>query len=297
MRRLILALAALRRPTGRMKTVASVLSLALLVVAVVYAIRNFPDTGGVRWPLMIGIGICAPSFTIWLNAKEFQTQALISDQDVTIAEALRISVLGTVANLLPVPGAVLVRTQALAAGGAGYGRAAKINAASGLIWLGLSGIVSGAGFGLLGSWVLAGVSAGVGLGVWALGVVTGIRHGATRAHIARMSAIEATLTIVAGLRAYGVLVALSVAVRPSQGLALAVSGAIASAAGVFPAGIGLREALSGAVATLVDLDAAVGVGAAAADRVAGLVVLFAANLAIVVRDRMAAVPTTRNEAG
>ncbi len=291
------AIARFRRPTGRAKTIASILSLVLLTVAVTYSIRNFPETDGVRWPLMVGIGLVAPTVTIWLNAKEFQTQAMIAGQQPGTIEAVRVSVLGTTANLLPLPGAVLVRTQALAAGGSGYAGAAKINAASGLIWLGSSAIVSAIGFGILGSWVIAGLGSAIGVLVWAAGALTAARSGATRHDIGRISLIEALLTLVSGARAYGMLVALSVDVEPSQGLALAVSGAVASAAGIFPAGIGLREALSGVVATLVDLDAAVGIGAAAADRVAGLGVLLLANLVIVVWDRRTTVPTTGCEPG
>lgn len=287
----------LRRPTGRAKSIATLLSLLLLAVAVTYSIRNFPETDGVRWPLLLVVGLVAPACTIWLNAKEFQIQALIADQSVGLVEACRVSVLGTTANLLPLPGAVLVRTQALASGGSSYAGAAKINAASGLVWLGLSAVISAVGFAVLGSWVIASIGFASGVIAWGLGAVTATRVGATRRQLASISFVEASLTVLAAIRAYGVLLALSVLVQPSQALALAVSGAVASAAGVFPAGIGLREALSGVVATLVDLEPAVGIGAAAADRAAGLVVLLLANLMIVVADRRRKIPMSRGQAG
>ena len=79
------------------------------------------------------------------------------------------------------------------------------------------------------------------------------------------------------------IVALGVEVSGGQALALTVSGAIASAAGIFPAGLGLREAMSAGVAALVDLPASVGFVAASIDRVLGLVVLGIATLALLLQ--------------
>jgi len=91
--------------------------------------------------------------------------------------------------------------------------------------------------------------------------------------------------------------ALDVSVTAAQGLGLAVAPVAASAVGILPGGLGLREAIAASIAALVDLPAAVGGAAAAVDRVLGLVVvgLFAAVLGVTGRrgagDGVAAPPS------
>jgi hypothetical protein len=71
------------------------------------------------------------------------------------------------------------------------------------------------------------------------------------------------VTVVHGLRLWLVLLALGVEVSVRQGLALGAAAPLAAAAGVFPSGLGLAEALTAVIAPIVALPAAAGFAATA----------------------------------
>lgn len=93
------------------------------------------------------------------------------------------------------------------------------------------------------------------------------------------------MTTVAGLRFFFVLVAFGFDVSIGQALALATSGILATAVGIVPGGLGLRELLAGAFAPLVALSASVGVLAAIVNRIAGMVGLMAVSAVLTVVSR------------
>ena len=267
-----------------MRTVLLATALAAFVAMSVAAIRSFPteDTGDINWPLLATIGIAGPTLTIWLNAAEFDAQARLLAVHVSRAAALRVSVLGTAANLLPLPGAVLVRTQALARDGVGYAAAGGIAVVAAITWLGATAFAAGLGVLLLGGFVIGPLCVATGVVLCVVGLLLCQRFpGGTVRAWTLLFAVELGLTVMAALRLLVILIALGLDVEPGQALAMTIAGALASATGIFPAGLGLREALTALVASLVSLDAAAGFAAAAADRIAGLVVLFVASAAII----------------
>jgi hypothetical protein len=102
-------------------------------------------------------------------------------------------------------------------------------------------------------------------------------------------AVEAVLVVLTAVRLAGVLNAIGVGVSATQAVALSLSDALAAAVGVFPGGLGLREAMAGGLSVLIDLPPAAGVLAAALDRVAALLILsLAAALVIMQRARKTA---------
>jgi len=280
---LIVRLDAFRHPRGKAKALASTVALLSLGALVTYAARSFPPTPGVRWGLLVAIGSLGPTVTIWVNAKEFQLQARILGQTVASYDAVRVSVLGTAANLLPLPGALMVRTQALAVE-AGLKRSAGVGAATGIVWLAVSLGLSGVGLSTFGRSGLGAAAMLVGAILLGAGLAIGRALGADRRTLGLLAVTEAALAATGALRLYFILLALSVDVSPAQAVSLAASSAVASAAGVFPAGVGIREALSGFLASMVDLPAAVGVAAAAIDRLSGLAVLFVSVAVILLLD-------------
>ena len=78
-----------------------------------------------------------------------------------------------------------------------------------------------------------------------------------------------------------ILAALGYGLSVSDAAALAAAGIVASAAGLFPGGLGLRELLSGVAAGVVGLDPAVGVVVAAVDRLVTLAVLAVVSAVLV----------------
>jgi len=243
-----------------------------------YAVRDFPSgaISHARWWLLAIVCITGPLATVALNGAEYIAQALIVGVDVAFLEGVRVSIVATAANMLPIPGSALVRTQALATSGGGYKKATATTVTVGAAWIGATATLA-AVLGVATGTVAAGSAVGaIGLGFLAFSYVL-VRRAHPPTGIAdvygRIVAIEAGAAIVGALRFFGILYALGIDISAPQAMALALASVIASASGIFPAGIGIREALAGAIGAIVGLPAASGVAAAATDRVAGLLVL------------------------
>jgi hypothetical protein len=268
-------------------------------IGTTFAIRAFPQTHGHHdYPLLALVVLLGPPAVVTLNSIEFTLSARLLSQKVPLAQAVRIAVLGTAANQLPVPGAVIVRTQALASGGAGYRRAFVANLAIGLAWIGSS-------FTMAGLLQLHGRLPALGLGFTAAGVgmlvaCERVVHRASspegpRFMAARIIATETALVMVQAVRLALVLHAFGVRVSPAQAVALALSGVLASALGIVPGGVGVREALAAGIGPVVGLPASVSIVATAFDRIADLVVVGLAAVAITIVTHRAGDPVEVSE--
>jgi hypothetical protein len=300
----------MRRPSStRMQLAVFALAGLAFAVGAVLAIQNFPDTHrNPNYVLLVVDVALGPLMVVVLNGVEFAWIATLLAQRVTIGRALRISVLGTAANQLPIPGAVLVRTQALAAGGSGYRRALMGNLSVGLAWMGSAFVM--AGLLQLGGripWV------GAGCAVGGVALLVGCRRvvkrtlppGAPRFMTTRIVGVETALVLVQGTRLYIVLRGFGELVSPAQSVALALSSVLSTALGIAPGGFGVREAIAAGIGPVVGLPASASLVATAFDRVADLVVVGIASLVIFVVTRrearrdgsLGAAPTFRTDGG
>ncbi len=252
------------------------------------AIANFPDEPEPepRWALLVAVGVLGPLVTVFLNGLEYRQQGRLVDRVVPIGDAIRVSVLGTAANLAPVPGSVLVRTSALVSEQTGVKRAAATTATVGVAWLGASAFAAGVLQPVADRVLLGAVLVGAGVALLAATYFL-VRRVApadgTNAVFAAIVLVELGTVIVGGLRLLGIIAGLGLDVSLAQALGLTLAGVIASATGIFPAGIGIREALVGLISPVLGLEPAVAVAAAAADRLAGLLVLAVLTAVIVAR--------------
>ncbi|HET9729016.1 MAG TPA: hypothetical protein VFR41_06315, partial [Acidimicrobiia bacterium] len=284
--------------TGPRRRILLGVAVVVFVIAATIAIKNFPHnaTKHAHWWLFAVVGLAGPILTILLNGAEYVSQARIVDVHVPFGEGIRISVLGTAANLLPVPGSALVRTHALATSGQGYKRATKTTVIVGGAWIGTTAVLAA----ILGLTTGAKAAAapvaviGIALLIAAWVFIKRAQPASGPGDVfRRLVLVEAGTACVGAARFFGVLYALGISVSAGQAMALALTSVIASAAGVFPAGIGIREALAGAVSAVVGLPAAAGVVAAAADRVAGLIVLAVITAILVARNQSLSTPVGR----
>jgi uncharacterized membrane protein YbhN (UPF0104 family) len=253
-------------------------AVAVFVAATVVAFRNLPRVeGGIRWWLLAASGLVGVPLTVLLNAREYELSARVLGHRVPFLESVRVSLIGSAANQLPVPGSVLVRVRALRRLGSTYGKAGSSTAIVGLAWVATTGLIAGAfqlsarrwGFG----WVLLGVGAGVLLLSFGLLAVQ-VRDRANQLPMMfQIVAVETALVIVVGVRFFLALRALGFDVSASQAAALTISVVLASAVGIFPGGLGIRELLAAGIGPLVGLPASVALAATAVDRLTALVVL------------------------
>lgn len=251
-----------------------VIAAASFGVVTYFALVNLPsDLGPINWvAVLVSALLVLP--VAFLLGLEFREIATISGHSIGSGEAFRIAMLASASNLLPVPGAVAVKTGSLMAAGRTVKSALGANAIVAFMWVGVA-LMIGAPFALAGSLIVGWGSLISGAALLTGGIL-GIRRSSTREPlrvVGRVVAIEAALTAFAAIRIWFVMVAIGVDPSVAASVWLVVVSVLSTVVGLFPAGLGLREALSALVAPLVGLDPAVAVLVSAVDRVVRLGVL------------------------
>lgn len=247
-----------------------VAAAVLFVVITALSLSELPPLrDDARWWLLAPAALLSLVGTA-LNGGEVWLGARLHGVRVRPRVAFSTSALSSAANLMPVPGAALVKVRALRQHGLGTGLAVRATAGLGIVWVGLGLVLAGA-LQLASDATVGAIAALVGLAVTVLGLASLGRT--TWARRGEAVALETASVLATTVRLTLVLAALGFDGDVADAAALAAAGIVASAAGLFPGGLGLRELLSGLTAGLVGLDPAVGVVVAAVDRVVTLAVL------------------------
>lgn len=263
-----------RSSSPRVRRVLLIVALAAFLI--ISAVSFDALRGGVHFHLwaFVGLAFGATPLMLLVNAEEYRAVGAVAGQRVGWVEALRLTALTTAANLFPLPGGVLIRTQALRQKGSSYKRALYGNAAAGMAWVAMGLLAVGALFVATGERRIAGVVMLVIAVLATAGLWMALRRtdGAVAArHLLRLLLVE---LVTVGVSAFSIELAFAMLgfhVTAAQDVALAGAVIISSAIGIFPAGLGLREALAGAIGAAVELRSAEAVAAIAAERVAILV--------------------------
>jgi uncharacterized membrane protein YbhN (UPF0104 family) len=229
----------------------------------------------IRWELILVAGlVCVPVITA-LNAFEYRAMAHFADHHPPALEIVQVSIMGSAANLLPVPGAVVVRLANLHKGGVRVTRGLNLTAIIGITWVGSACVLGGIaqlfshpGFGAVA------LALGVSLMTVSLVLLARLLEAGTRLRGAvELVAIEIGFVTMQALRLFLVAAALRFDVSFDQATALVIAAVSAAAIGFLPAGLGAREAIAALLAPIVGFPAAVGLVITAVDRVVNLVVL------------------------
>lgn len=248
---------------------AYVVALTLFAGVLAFSLEQLRSVS-IHWPWLVLTAAGAVA-TLLLNGLEMELTARLTGRSLGVARSLRVALLASAANLLPLPGGVVVRMRALTEDGS---RAATAAWAAGTIaatWFAVS--CAGAGLVLLGS-------DGSWPGVSFLALATILAVGTAWVGRRRLAAgwgllgvgcvLEAVFVLVSAVRILAVLRGLGLEAGWTEGIVLAVASAAASAVGVFPAGLGLREALTGALGYFVAVGPAAAALAAVVDRIVGV---------------------------
>jgi hypothetical protein len=231
----------------------------------------------VRWPPLVVAAVIGVPLTLLANTFEYLLSGRMLHHRIAFVPALRLTTVSTAANLLPIPGAFLVRIQGLRALGSKTGKAMASTMVIALVWIGLSCLLAGALLAVSASWVAAIALLAVGVPMLA-GAYMWLRRAvpmrSDRRRIAVLVfAVELFAVLVNASRLVLILIGLRVDASLGQALVLAVSSSLAAAAGIFPGGLGLRELIAALLAPLVGLPASAGFAATAINRVMGILVL------------------------
>ena len=256
------------------------LGVALVLFGVIsyFSFRSL-DKSQFRWWILPILAFVTTPLTVFANAAEYRVMGAISNRHIRWLESARLTILATAANLLPSPGGIMVRTQALRQEGTSYKRALAANAAAGIAWAGMGCLAVGA---LMVTDAHKRVLS-IALLVASVVLIVGVYRLLKRAnphhaigHLSALMVVETLTVVITAVRIWLAFAMIGKTATPAQAVAQTSAVIIAAAVGIFPSGLGLRELLAGAVGAVVGLDAAAAVAATAADRVAaqiGLAVL------------------------
>ena len=276
----------------RSKARVGLIGRLLLVVAIVafifgaWAAWNSLDLGAnsVNWWLLLVVGLIGAPASQFLNAAEYRIMSTSLGTTASWRSSFLVTVAGSAANQLPVPGSFLVRTVSLTSRGVSASRATIMASVTAVLFLGAAS--TGVAVAALNDRValvmlVALVAAAV---CFAGGTLLAVRACAVDlTSVGRLVIVEVGLVIVASLRAWGFATALDLPGSVVQFVGLSAGAALSTTIGVLPAGIGLTELLTGGLASLVGLGASVGLLIAILDRVFRMSFLAVASLALVLR--------------
>jgi hypothetical protein len=250
----------------------------IFVALVVVSFRALPEGRSVRPGLLAVLVLVATPSTLLLNAVQYRTMAAALNHRIGLRSAMRVSIVATFVNYLPIPapGGIAVRTAALARRGSTIRSAVSINAITGLLWAGVAAAV--AGLALLSEHDLAArgaIMAAGGTVTVGVSAVLVRRFGLHwRRVFGEMLVTQVALVLISGLRVWISLAVIGETASLGAALVISCSTVIAALVGIAPAGLGLREAIAGGLAAAVDVPVAAAVAASAVDRVASQVGLL-----------------------
>ncbi len=277
--------------TPRGRRLSLVGSAVVFVVAMVLAVRGLPegDRDLVWWAILV-TGLVGIPGLILLSGVEYTASAAVLGHRVRLRDSLAIALYARAANLLPIPGAALVRMQALKRAGSSYKRAASATMATALFWL--SGAL------LVGGVVLVAYRPLIAAGFLVGGTATGVlAHVAVRSIVQRrpdaapgeamrrsaaLLAVEIAMVVIRGVLFWFVMVGFDIGGSFGGAMVLPVAVVLASAIGFFPAGLGAREVIAAGLAGLVGDTAASGALASGLDRLVSLPVMAVIAVALAV---------------
>lgn len=274
-----------RTPSPRTQRVLLVVAAVVFFVGGWYALGSLDVAlEDVRWLPLVIAALAGVPLTLVANTLEYVLSARLLQHRAAFIPALRLTTISTAANLLPIPGAFLVRVQGLRTLGSGYGKALASTAVIGMVWIGVSAVLACVLLALSGRWLPATVLGAAGAPLLVAAHVWLTRAVPAPAERRRLAGLVVAVELLAVLTNAGrivlILVALRVDASVGQALVLAVSSSLAAAAGIVPGGFGLRELIAALLAPLVGLPASAGFAATAINRVIGIVVLAPVTAAL-----------------
>jgi uncharacterized membrane protein YbhN (UPF0104 family) len=281
----LVRLAQHRRLQGAAAKVVTALAIVGVVVGVWVAIASLPDNDRPVRPALLAGAVALAALSLCNNGIEYWWISRRVGIEIEPVAAVRVSIKSTAANALPLPGAAIVKFEALHRKGAQARRAVALITSVTIMVIGIAFVCTGF-IGLVANahdtlaWAL--VSAAIGL--TGMGVAAALIRSAQPARpfqaIGAAVVIESASVVLSGLRMQLIVGGLGFHVSLTQAFALSLAGIAAVAVGVAPSGLGVREGLAALFGNISGQSASVSVVASAIDRLVTYAAL--ALLAVVV---------------
>ncbi|MGF1608462.1 MAG: lysylphosphatidylglycerol synthase domain-containing protein [Kiloniellales bacterium] len=237
-----------------LRRIALWVSVAVLLAGLVISMQAQPDVlTGLDWRYLLLVMLLGVPLMVALNAMEFLLTGRLLGRRIRIVDALEITVVGTAANMLPLPGGVLVRLAGLKAAGARFGQGVAASFLIFFVAAGIAAVYSGLWISCLDStWAGPVIAVSGGL-LLLLSAVAAMRLEGGFPALTIIAATRLGLVLVTASRIYLCFLALGIPASFAQASGLSVSGVMSSVVAFVPAGLGVRELIAAALSPLVGL--------------------------------------------
>ncbi len=268
--RLLPAFAWLREVAGRHRHILLAVATALFLGGLAWALNSTGiDPVDFNWS-WLGAAILLGLAGVILNGLELSACGGAIGRQVPAGEAIHLSSVGILSNLLPIPASALVRGGALVAKGASVAQSGQILLYVGLLRLSVAGLFTGVALmsGPVGMPVVIASSAASAVLLALIARVGGIGHACIL-----LALRIGMLGIVAGqlMLCFWALGANATIVDAALH---AIAPVVGSAVGIVPGGLGISEAIGAALAALTSGSPALAFAALALTRIAGYACAF-----------------------
>lgn len=260
--------------SARAKNLILLGALALLCLGIYLSVADNTDIfKKVSWSGIWAILLVGVPLTVLLNVLEFLLSAKMISVKISFLKAVEVTIIGSAANMLPLPGSTMVRIGALKLSGAGYKKSTIITLLVALAWIGMAFLYAGV--------MLAAISISIlGYAMAIMGLLTlffsGLLVKQTESRVKdylRLLVLKLAMVLIDALRIFWCFSAFNIDINFSQASAFVISGVLGSAVSIVPAGLGVREIVSAGLAPFVGIAASAAFLAATLNRVLGLCAL------------------------
>ncbi len=258
----------------QVKSIALLVSLLIFIGGIILSIQYNPGLiKDVNWVFIFIILLVGVPITVSINAIRYILTGNLIKRKIPIISALNITVFSTVANMLPLPGGVLVRIAGLKTVDISYQKGISATILVFIVWVAMTCLYAASALYLITFEVTIIEITVYVVGIVLLGLSIYLLK-KMRAQIWLILLILGTELFAAATDAFRLwlcFLALSEQVDFLNSSVLTISAVVGSAISIVPAGLGLREATTALIAPIVNISASAGFVVTALNRLIGFI--------------------------
>lgn len=262
-------------------------AVALFCAGIYFSIRSQPnilDNVDYGWAIIVVL-VLTP-LNLVLSSFEFKASVALLMGRVGFIDAFKTTVVASAANILPIPGSVMVRLVKLKSLGVGYKEGSIVTIMQIAFWFSVTFLYGGLWLIFINdNWMSYAVMA-VGLAGFIASFILSVWRYSNSRIICWMSFLRLLLIVSDAFALYICFQALGVGVAFSETSVLSVSSFLGSTVSFVPGGLGIREFFAALIGEIINLNVASVYLAASLYRILGLLVVLPVGLYFGYRERL-----------
>lgn len=270
-----------RKPSPKTQKIINISALAILSAGLTISIYKNPNLlNRISIEPLLIIMIFATPLTILLNALELRLMSKLIGTNMPFCPSVETTIIGSAANMLPLPGSAIARVIAMKNHGATFKKSSLTTVYTVLIWAAISFIVSGASLAILGN-DLSYVFLSIGILSTFVCILLLLQISEDSHSTAwRLLFTKFLLVTLDVIRIHLSFLTIGENLGYLESSVFVIAAVLGSAVSIVPAGLGIRELVSAGLAPVIGVSPTLAFLSATVNRIAGLAVLTPAALAL-----------------